>query len=265
MDNVPGHGPLSETEEVALWAQGPNGQTFHKLEKAGIKSTVTDSGNTGFTTTLRAGKVLARKTSDGLLYAYDADADDGTQNAVGILGRYTPMVGPTGAVADRFTNIYTGGILKATDLLIGSDKAAVARLVRNGMRFGGLDPHGSQFGLHFKGRSFKATDYTVLDADHGWMLVATAAANFTLPTLADVGRGFQVLLFNAADTAMVVTGAANTIVAGDAGGAVSTTITFDTANRRMGASVLMYADYLSDGGALAWYPLFVAGGTPTYA
>lgn len=270
MDRKPGMGAIFETEEAQLWASGPDMNHQRFLKKADIKSTVTDSGNTP-STTLRAGRVLALKTSDGLCYSYDADANDGTQVPVGVVPRHLTMLDPNGTAEDKFSHVLSSGWLKNTADLSNADLAALAVLFRLGLRPSALDPHGSLFGLHMKGRYFKdgtalSGAYTVVAADHGCTLVAvTAAMNFTLPDLATVGKGFEVMLFNAIDANMIVTAAANTILAGDAGGAPSTTITFSTANRKMGACVLMYADYASDGGALAWYPYISGGGTPAYA
>lgn len=269
-DSVPGFTAIKETEEAQIWAAGPDNNHKRFLQKAKIKSTVTDSGNTGYTTTLRAGRVMGLKDSDGLLYLYDADATDGTQKVVGLLPRYQYMGDRDGVVEDKFTSILTAGIVKNITDLYGYDKSAIAVLARIGFTFAQLDPHGSCFGFHPKARYFKdgtalSGAYTVVDGDHGCILTAvTAAMNFTMPDLATVGKGFQILLFNAIDANMIVTAAANTILTGDAGGAPSTTITFSTSNRKMGASVLMYADYAADGGSLAWLPLFVSG-TPAYA
>lgn len=271
MDSAPGTKDIKMTEEVALFAAGPDNQHKRFLVKGTIKSSVTDAGNTGYTTTIRGGNVLAMKESDGLLYLYDADANDGTQVPVGLIGDHLFMGDGSGGVEDKFTRVTTQGIIKNFTDLLGEDLYAAAVLLRMGFTFAQLEPHGSAFGLHMKGTAYKdgtalAGAYTVLATDHGWRLMATTAAmNFTLPDLATVGKGFQVMLVNAVDANMIVTAAANTILAGDAGGAPSTTITFSTANRKLGAVVLMEAVYDAPGGALAWLPIISGGGTPAYA
>lgn len=263
-DSVPGMTAIKETEESQIWASGPDNQHKRFEIKGKIKSSVADTGNTGFTTTLRGGNVLGLRDSDGLLYLYDADATNGDQKVVGLLKRHTSMLDRDGSVEDKFVHILTAGIIKNVTDLLGYDKHALAVLSRIGFSFAQLDPHGSCFGLAMKTRYFKAADYTLLDADHGCQFTAvTGAVNFTLPDLATVGKGYQVLLYNAVAATMTITAAANTIVTGDAGGAVSTTIAFSTANRQMGGSALVWSDYISDGGALAWYVL--VSGTPTYA
>lgn len=269
-DSIPGFSAIKETEESQIWATGPDNNHKRFEMKAHVDDGVVDAGNTP-TTTLRGGLVMGLRDADGKVYKYDADATNGDQKVVGILPKHLSMLDRDGTAEDKFTKLLTAGIIKSVTDLIGYDKAALAVLARIGFTFAQLDPHGSAFLLHPKARYFKdgtalSGAYTVLDSDHGCMLVAvTAAMNFTMPDLATVGKGFSVLLFNAIDANMIVTAAANTILAGDAGGAPSTTITFSTANRKMGACVLMYADYASDGGSLAWYPIISGGGTPTYA
>jgi hypothetical protein len=170
------------------------------------------------------------------------------------------MLDRDGTAEDKFTKVLTGGIIKAESEIYGEDKASLAVLLRTGFKMVGPTPHGSAFLLAPRKRYFKTADYTLLDTDHGDMFIAiTNAVNFTLPTLATVGRGYSVLLYNGVDASMVITAAANTIVYGDAGGAVSTTLTFSTANKKMGGTALMYADYGTDGATLMWYVL--TGGT----
>ena len=261
MDSKPGFTAIKETEEVQLWASGPDNQHQRIEAKIDIKSTVTDSGNTP-TTTVRGGNVMALK-ADGMGYIYDPDASDGNM-VVGVLPKHTNMLDRDGVVEDKFSKLMIGGILKdPINDLLNSDLHALSVLFRRGFRSAALEPHGSMFGLGFKATYFKngttlSGAYTVLAADHGCMLVATTAAmNFTLPTLSAVGPGFQVFLYNAVDANMIITGAANTIITGDAGGALSTTITFSTANEKMGCHALMVSGYASEGGSLGWYALMV--------
>lgn len=261
MDSNPGTTALVETEELQLWSSGPDNNHQRFVKKVSIKSTVTDGGNSP-TTTLRAGKVLAIKTSDGMAYAYAPTGTDGTQTPVGVVPRYLSMYDRFGVVEDKFSHVLTAGWLKDVAMLLGSDKYAIAVLARLGLRPAQVDPHGSLFGVYYKGRYFNTADYTILNADHGTKQVAiTNAVNFTLPDLATVGRGFEVFIYNAVDATMVITAAANTIIYGDAGGALSTTLTFNTANKKMGGQALMVADYGTDGTTLQWYAYNVVGAT----
>lgn len=260
MDSKPGFTAIKETEEVQLWHSGPDNQHQRVEAKIDLKSTITDSGNTP-TTTIRGGNVLALK-ADGLGYIYDPDSTDGNM-VVGVLPKHVSMLDRDGAVEDKFTKAMIGGILKDTADLLNSDLHALAVLFRRGFRTSALEPHGSMFGLHFKSTDFKngttlSGAYTIVAGDHGKRLIATTAAmNFTLPSLAAVGPGFQVFIYNAVDANLVITGAANTILSGDAGGAPSTTLTFSTANAKMGAHALMESVYDGEAGALAWIPMMV--------
>ena len=258
-DSVPGFRAIFESEEAQIWYNGPDNNHQRIEAKATIDNSTVDAANSP-TTTLRAGLVLGLKASDAKCYQYDADATDGTNAVVGVLPKYLSMLDQyRGETEDKMSQILIGGVLKSISTLIGIDKAAAAVLLRRGFHVSDLEPHGSAFGFHPKARYFKAADYTLLDADHGCMFVAvTGAVNFTLPSLATVGKGYQVLLYNAVDANMTVTAAANTLLIGDAGGAASTTITFSTATEKMGGQALLYSDYASDGGSLAWYVLFTA-------
>lgn len=257
-DSVPGFKAIKETEEIQIWGSGPDNQHRRYHGKVDIKSTVTDTGNTNNTTTLRGGFLLGIKDSDGMAYAYDVDANDGTQVPVGVLEKHMSMLDRDGTVEDKFKAILLGGLLSnPSSDLVGFDKVAAAALLRRGFNFMGVDPHGSAFLIHPKRRDFKAADYTVLDADHGKQLIATAACNFTLPSLATVGAGFEVWLFMAANANMIVTGAADTIVYDDTTNGKATTLTWSTASQKMGASVLMRSDYDGAAGTLSWYPLMI--------
>ena len=50
----------------------------------------------------------------------------------------------------------------------------------------------------------KAASYTILPSDIGKILVATAAATFTLPAIADVWNGWNVRIFNAVNDVLVI-------------------------------------------------------------
>lgn len=262
-DSLPGFGAIKETEESQIWTAGPDNQHCRFLQKALIASTVTDAGNTP-TSTIRGGQVLGLKDSDGKMYLYDADATDGTQTVVGVVPKHLSMLDKFGTAEDKLSRMLTAGIIKSSDLLLNgnaaADKAAIAVLYRLGFRIAQIDPHGSAFGIAFKSRYFKTADYTVLDADHGKAFYAAGAGavNFTLPSLATVGKGFQAFFYNTVAQNMVITGAADTIVYGDAAGGYSTTLTFSTANKQMGGQALMVSDYVSDGGALKWFPYFLS-------
>ena len=262
-ESLPGFSAIIETEEAQLWASGPDNNHKRFLRRMTIKSTVTDSGNSP-TSTLRAGNLISVKDSDGLGYKYSATATDGTQNVNGVLEKHLSMLDKNGTAENKFTKILTAGILKNYSAdLVGVDNAAMAVLLRIGFTVAGA-PHGSSFLLHPRARYFKTADYTVVAADHGCMFVAaTNAVNFTLPDLATVGRGWSAMFYNSVDASMVITGAADTILFGDAGGGLSTTLTYSTANKKIGGTAIMYADY-NVSGTLNWYVL-TSGTVPVSA
>lgn len=258
-DSKPGFTALVSTEEVQLWAAGPDNNHKRFETKVEIGSTSTDAGNSP-TTTLRGGIVMAKKDSDSKCYPYSAAATDGTQKVVGVLGKYLSMLDRFGTAEDKLSKLLTQGILKNPTVdLIGVDKVALAVLFRTGFTSALLEPHGSSFLLHPKTRYFKTADYTLLDADHGVQFIAdgSGAVNFTLPDLATVGPGYEVLLTNAANQNMVVTApVADTIVYDDTAGGYATTLTWSTGNQKMGAQVLMRSDY-NAAGVLKWYPMMI--------
>lgn len=261
-DNPAGFTVLRESEEIELLAAGDGGErgasTHASTAFAKLKSTSTDATNTP-TTTIRAGNLLATKASDGLQYPYSAAATDGTQNVVGVLPKHVNML-RNGVAADKPIDggMLTGGLLRF-DQLVGSDKNVEETLIRRGFRNINADAN-TGFLLHPRGTLVKGADYTVLAADHGLLLVATAAVNFTLPTLAN---GLCFMFHQAADANLVITAAADKISYADAGGAAATSLTFSTANKKMGSTVIMRATYLN--GTLLWLPMILTGNTVTAA
>lgn len=86
----------------------------------------------------------------------------------------------------------------------------------------------------------KAADYTVLAVDGGKFFVATAAANFTLPAIANVYDGWKVRFFNAADANMAVTAPAGKLIVFN--NVAATSITFSTSGEKAGVGVEIIYD-----------------------
>src|SRR5215212_3875304 len=101
--NAPGVGAAIETEQKQITWSGRHGQDQVVTQRAVIHSTTTDADNTP-TTTLRAGLVLAIRDSDSKVAAYDPDANDGTQIAVGVLDQHQDML-VNGVAAERYTQM----------------------------------------------------------------------------------------------------------------------------------------------------------------
>jgi hypothetical protein len=101
----------------------------------------------------------------------------------------------------------------------------------------------------------KAASYTVLQEDSGSVFIATAAATFTLPAVAS-SAGCTWTFINGADTDMVVTAPAGTLVAD--GNAAATSATFSTASHKIGGSCIITGNgtkyYLQQTGVLLAVP-----------
>jgi len=260
-DQTPGFDTIKETEEYQLWGSGPDNQHQRFTQKIHIKSTTVDSGNTP-TTTLRGGFLLGRKASDGLDYAYDPDADDGTQVPVGFLEQGTTMLDRYGVAADKVKSILKGGLIQNTADLVGSDNQALAVLLRTGFHLMQAEPHGSLFLVRHRKRQIKSTNYTVVAADDGDLFIATGAATFTLPTKAN-GLSFEFL--QTTDNNMVISsaGSADDIIAfGDAG---ADTVTYSTASQKIGSRCRVTCVYIDTAGTLRWIVENLGGTTMTVA
>ena len=197
-----------------------------------VNAEAVDDGNDP-TTTLRAGLAIGLKTSDGEAYAYDADAADGTQFCIGALYADTPQ--------GEAALVVTHGNFAAAEL-IGFDAAALAQcpglVVDYIPQFGGLlmQPRGVQ--VH-------ATNYNVQAADNGLLLLATAAATFTLPSPAN-GLAFR--FAQSANANLVIAGSSNLICGGVNDGSSAA---FTTTDEKAGAHALVEAVYVA-GGTLKW-------------
>lgn len=90
------------------------------------------------------------------------------------------------------------------------------------------------------------------------MFLATAAATFTLPTKAN-GLAFRVA--QTADANLVISGSSDIIHKGNAS---ASTVTFSTANEKIGSSVLIECVYTGSS-TLKWLVTNLGGTTATVA
>ncbi len=227
--NVPGFQTKQESEEKQVTWSGRAGQDLIATKKVVIDSTAVDAGNSP-TTTLRGGLVVAMKDSDGNIYAYDPDATDGTQIALGVLPKHQNML-VEGVAADRFSQILVHGMLRQNELT-GLD--ARARAVLGGRFVFDNDLHAST-GLLLTPRGIyrKGANYTVTSGDTGLLFLATAAVVFTLPTKAN-GLAYRFLQLT--DAQLQIAGASDIVHKGNAS---ASTVTFNTASEKIGSHVLV--------------------------
>jgi hypothetical protein len=252
--NAPGFQAAVEAQESEVTWVGRHGQDLVATSKVTIASTATDSGNSP-DTTLRGGIVLAILDSGGKAAPYSADATDGRQVAVGILEKAQDML-VGGVATDRFTQMLVHGLVKE-DELIGLDARARQQL---GLRFVFDGERSPQAGvlMHPRGVYRKSTNYSVTASDNGLLFLATAAANFTLPTKEN-GLAFR--FAQTADANLVITGSGDLIHKGNA---AANTVTFSTANEKIGSQVLVECVYTA-AGTLKWLVTNLGGTTATVA
>ncbi len=237
----PGLTEATTTSEVAL-VGGPT----HLLWRGGVKlvAATVDAGNTP-TTTIRAGNILGKVTASGLYTLYNPDATDGSEVPSVVLESAISMIGGSGSVEIKDAQVLFGGVLQAANLITGQDGGLDAKARRVLSRQFVFD---DQLPAQVNGyRTVEtATNVSVTAAQSGTLFVATAAATFTLPTIAN-DLEYEFLM--TANANLAVTGAASTLLR-DTSNVAGTTATFSTANQKLGASCKVRAIYVT--GVLKW-------------
>lgn len=92
----------------------------------------------------------------------------------------------------------------------------------------------------------KAADYTLTPADDQYLILATAAAVFTLPTKQE-GLAFRFL--QTADAAISAVGSTDIITFNNAG---ASSVAFSTAGNKIGAAFLLECVDIDGAGTLKW-------------
>lgn len=236
------------SDVTILW--GPP-QLAIQLANVRLGSAAVDAGNTP-TTTLRAGLLLGRKTSDGLLYQYDPTASDGTERYVGVLGQSISMLDSSGSAEAKNAGVVYGvGLFKASKLyVLGTllSSSSYKLVARKQMQGSGvlLDDDipglGRYMGLPVSEKA-KTADYTVVAADHGTLfttLGAAGAVNFTLPALA-TNAGFCAEFLALADQNMTVTSAEGDNIVWD-NDLSADSLAFSTATHKIGGRLRFVAN-----------------------
>jgi hypothetical protein len=252
--NAPGFQAAIEAEESEVTWSGRKGQDLIATRQITIGSATVDSGNTP-TTTLRGGNLLAIVDSTGKVDTYSPDATDGRQIAVGILEHYQDML-VAGVATDRFTQMLVHGLVKEGEL-INLDPRAKQQL---GQRFVFDRENSPQAGalMHPRGIYRKSANYTVTATDNGLLFLATAAVTFTLPTKQN---GLAYRFAQTADANLVISGGGSIIHKGNAS---ANTVTFSTANEKIGSHVLVECVYTA-AATLKWLVSNVGGTTASVA
>lgn len=251
--NIPGFQAAVEGTATQLTWSGREGQDQVVTQRAVIHVDTVDADNTP-TTTLRAGVVLAYRDTDSKVALYSPGANDGTQIAVGVLEQAQDML-VGGVATERFTQMIVHGLVRE-NLLQNLDARARQQLGQQ-MVFD-RKPLTMPPLLAPRGIYRKITNYTILTADNGLMFLATAAATFTLPTKAN-GLAFRVT--QTADANLVISGSSDIIHKGNAS---ASTVTFSTANEKIGSSVLIECVYTGSS-TLKWLVTNLGGTTATVA
>lgn len=249
---LPGITAIAETTEKSLVFDREAKLSY--LSDCVVDSTAVDAGNTP-TTTLRAGLLLGRKTADGLLYAWNPDAVDGTEIYAGVLLVGFSTLNSDGTAADKTAHVARSGPFKVADLLIEGTaftSSTAEHLARAQMLAAGCSLDDQVMpGAGSLGQARRiinvVTDATVTASQNGALFVKTTAdGTFTLPAL-EAGLVFEFL--SASDHEMVVASAEgdNMIVGNDLS---ADSVTFTTAGQQIGARVRVESIYV--GTTLKW-------------
>lgn len=224
-----------------------------------IASTAVDSTNS-VTTLLRAGLVMAKLTSGGKWVDYDADANDGSQFACGVLAKECNLLDfSTAAAADRVGIIAIGGNLKAAGSnLIGLNARSRAQLRAQGFVFDDCATSPPSMGHSYSGPRYITATATLTSADEGRLIVSegSGAVVVTLPAITD-GAVFEVL--NVADQNLTITSTTAVIIG--VNNAAATSIIFSTSSMKIGARAKLTGTYIN--GTLKWVAEIKSPGVTT--
>lgn len=176
----PGFSVGIDSDEVAPFRGGRNGETQISQVPYTISSGATDAGNTP-TTTLRGGLIMQLTSPLTELTAYTTASAQAGARLLGVLPRHTNML-DMNVATKRVTSLFTSGLLRASEIP-NLDRYAAGVLVNQGFRFDDPSYNLPLFGIN---RMVTATvPVTLTAADHGTRYVtSTDSVTFTLPTIA---------------------------------------------------------------------------------
>jgi len=246
----PGASARQSSSEAQVWWAGRGGQNLLATRMITLDKSNTDDGADP-ATTIRAGYVLALEDESGNAYLYDPDANDGRQVAVGLLEHTQDML-QEGAAADRFTQMLVTGLAKESQVLALDTRARqqlAGRFVFDAVPLASPAAPWVPRGVYCK-----AADFAVTAADHGTLLIATAAVNFTLPAKEN-GLAFR--FFQTADADLVITGSSDIVTVNNA---AASTLTFGTSSEKIGSHAHVECVYTAEG-TLKWVATNLGGTT----
>jgi hypothetical protein len=161
-----------------------------------------------------------------------------------------------GVATDRFTQMLVHGLVRDGELL-NLDLRAKQQL---GLRFLFDREVSPQAGvlMHPRGVYRKSSNYSVVAGDNGLLFIATAQVTFTLPTKQN-GLAFRFM--QTSDNNMVIAGSSDIIAKNNAS---ASSVTFSTANEKIGSQVLVECVYVNTS-TLKWVVTNLGATTPTVA
>lgn len=193
-------------------------------------------------TLLRAGLVMARNDATGKYHPYNATANDGTQNAIGILAETIDMLA-SGAATDRVARMLIGGAVRqryVPNLDVRSRDALGGSFHWDEVPFAPNDRSAASS----KFKRFTGS-LTLAKEDHGGTFVATGTGAVTLPA-AEPGLMFR--LVQTADAALSITSATPMLSKGSIS---ANMIEFSTTGQQLGTNVMVEC-IIRDGGSMVW-------------
>lgn len=222
----PGVGTLVQTGQTAVVA----GRDSDNLRATVAIAAATVDAGASPTTNLRAGLVLGRITATGLYTHWSPAATDGSEVALLVLAEEMSTLDATGTAAIKEAHVWVKAILQAAQL--SSLTSVSRRQLQNSGRYIFDDDLGAGVAQGVMQREIdKAANYTVVAADAGTLFTASAAATFTLPTIAAGLGPFEFL--NISDANMAVSSAEGENVLVD-GNATADGVIFSTASHKIG-------------------------------
>lgn len=210
-----------------------------------IDSTAVDSTHTSYTGQLRAGLVMAKLDSTGAWVDYDADANDGSQIACGVLCREVFLLDPTtGSNGSRVGLVAIAGNFKAAGSnLIGLDARARNSLAKQGFNFDDATTAKVACGSTFAGTRYVTATETLTSADYGKLIVSNGSGAVVL-TLPALSNGATIEVLNVADQNFSVVSAAGNDMIG-VNDLSASSIVVATSSMKIGARLKFEAIYVN--------------------